>query len=67
MDYLSYEKRLDYVLELIEKGRFGSLEAVAKRFDCSSRTIKRIISQLRVKGHHIQYDRHRKKYLLIKK
>ena len=66
MDFLSYEKRLNYVLELIKKGRFGSLEAAAKRFGCSGRTIKRMINILREKGNDIQYDR-RKKIYFIKK
>jgi predicted DNA-binding transcriptional regulator YafY len=67
MDYLSYEKRLTYILELINKGRFGSLEAVAKRFGCSSRTLKRMINVLREKGHPITYDRRKKKYFIDKK
>ncbi|WP_376717520.1 HTH domain-containing protein [Mucilaginibacter terrae] len=66
MDFLSYEKRLNYVLELIEKGRFGSMEAAARRFDCSSRTVKRMINILREKGHDIRYDRRKKKYFIEK-
>ena len=66
MDFLSYEKRISYVLELIEKGRFGSLEAVAKRFGCSSRTVKRMLTVLREKGHDITYDRRQKKYFIKK-
>ena len=63
MDFLSYEKRLLYILELIEKDRFGSLDGVSKRFGCSSRTVKRMISVLREKGHDIRYDRRKRKYL----
>lgn len=66
MDYRSYEKRLAYVLELIEKNRFRSLEAVAKRFDVSTRTVKRMLNHLREQGHQIEYDRRNKKYLLKK-
>jgi biotin operon repressor len=66
MDYLSYEKRLEYILELIEKNRFRSLEQVAKNFGCSTRTIKRMISHLRETGHDIQYLRLEKKYFIKK-
>lgn len=66
MDYRSYEKRLEYILELIEKNRFRSLEIVAENFDCSTRTVKRMISHLRENGHDIQYDRLEKKYFLKK-
>jgi len=64
MDYRSYEKRLEYVLELIHKNRFRSLEACATRFSCSTRTIKRMLNHLRDKGHDIQYDRLQKKYFI---
>lgn len=64
MDYRSYEKRLEYILELIVKNRFRSLEAVATRFSVSTRTVKRMLNHLRNQGHDIQYDRLQKKYFL---
>lgn len=64
MDYRSYEKRLDYILELIEKNRFRSLEDVANKFSVSTRTVKRMLNHLREKGHNIQYDRLQKKYFI---
>jgi DeoR/GlpR family transcriptional regulator of sugar metabolism len=67
MDYRTYEKRLEYILELIEKGRFGSLEKAAKRFDVSTRTIKRMLQNLRDKGYDILYDKKLKKYFLKNK
>jgi len=66
MDYLSYEKRLEYILELIQRNRFRSIENVASGFGCSTRTVKRMISHLRETGHDIQYDRLEKKYYLKK-
>mgnify|MGYP001550947088 FL=1 len=66
MDYLSYEKRLEYILELIGKNRFRSLAHIAKNFSCSTRTVKRMIAHLRETGHHIQYDRLEKKYFIKK-
>jgi DeoR/GlpR family transcriptional regulator of sugar metabolism len=67
MDYRSYEKRLDYILELIMKNRFRSLEATSLRFGCSTRTIKRMLNHLRDRGHDISYDRQQNKYILKQK
>jgi DeoR/GlpR family transcriptional regulator of sugar metabolism len=64
MDYLSYEKRLNYILELIQKKRFRSLEDTALKFGCSTRTVKRMLSNLREKGHDVHYDRLEKKYYI---
>ena len=66
MDYRSYEKRLAYILELLEKGRFGTLEREALRFSVSTRTIKRMLNHLRENGQQIDYDRQQKKYILKK-
>jgi predicted DNA-binding transcriptional regulator YafY len=66
MDYRSYEIRLTYILELIEKNRFGSLESTARRFSVSTRTIKRMLDHLREQGHDIRYDRRQKKYFIKK-
>ena len=67
MDYRSYEKRLEYVLELISKNRFRSLDETARRFGCSTRTVKRMLNHLRDQGHDIQYDRQQKKYFVKEK
>jgi len=64
MDYRSYEKRLEYTLELIRKNRFRTVADAAERFGCSTRTVKRMIDHLRDRGHDIQYDRLQKKYIL---
>jgi DeoR/GlpR family transcriptional regulator of sugar metabolism len=66
MDYRSYEKRLDYIVELITKNRFRSIEDASSRFSCSTRTVKRMLNHLREKGHNIQYDRLQKKYTIKK-
>ncbi|WP_143013845.1 DeoR family transcriptional regulator [Mucilaginibacter sp. OK268] len=67
MDYRSYEKRLDYILELIGKNRFRTIDDAATRFSCSTRTVKRMLNHLRDRGHDIQYDRLQKKYFIKKK
>ena len=64
MDYRSYQQRLQYLLELAKKNRLRSLDFTAKRFGCSTRTLKRMISHLRAQGHDIRYDRINKKYFL---
>lgn len=66
MDYRTYDQRLRYIIELIEKSRFVSLQSVARRFGCSTRTIKRMLNLLREKGHDIRYDRKAKKYFIVK-
>ena len=64
MDYRTYEQRLQYILEQMEKKRFRSLEVTADRFSCSVRTVKRMIAHLREQGHDIYYDRLQKKYFI---
>jgi DeoR/GlpR family transcriptional regulator of sugar metabolism len=67
MDYLSYGKRLDYILELIRKNRFRTVDDAATRFNCSTRTVKRMLNHLRDRGYDIQYDRLQKKYFIKEK
>jgi len=67
MDYRSYEKRLDYIIELINKNRFRTVEDAATRFSCSTRTVKRMLNHLRDRGHDIRYDRLQKKNISSKK
>ena len=66
MDYRSYLIRLNYVLELIEKNRFISVESAAQRFSVSTRTVKRMLDHLREQGHDIRYDRKKNKYYINK-
>ncbi|MGN6639524.1 MAG: HTH domain-containing protein [Mucilaginibacter sp.] len=66
MDFKTYETRLQYLLELIEKQRLRSIDDVANRFGCSGRTITRMIRHLREQGHDIAYDRLQKKYVMKK-
>lgn len=64
MDYDQYGERLSYLTELASKGRFISLSQVASRFDCSKRTVKRMIGHLRAKGILITYSRTLKKFTI---
>lgn len=67
MDFITYEKRLEYLMGLIEKKRLRSIVEVAQRFGCSTRTVKRMLNHLRDRGHDIQYDRLQKKYFIKEK
>lgn len=66
MNFRTYETRLSYLLELIEKQRFRSIAELAARFECSNRTVKRMLAHLRDQGHEIRYDRLQKKFLIKK-
>ncbi len=62
MNYLTYTEKLNYLLEMIEKGRLTSLQQAAEKFDCSERTIQRMINILRKQGYQIIYSKSDKKY-----
>jgi len=53
MDYLTYSERLNYLLEMIEKGQLLSLKQASVKFGCSESTIKRMLQTIRKQGHHI--------------
>lgn len=65
MDYLTYTQRLDYLLELIKKGRLRSPIEIAERFECCEKTIRRMINCLREKGFDIRFCRIEKKYIIV--
>jgi predicted DNA-binding transcriptional regulator YafY len=64
MDFITYNDRLVYLLEKIEKGGLSSPQEMADNFQCSERTIRRMISRLREKGFEIEYSKSQKKYYL---
>ncbi|WP_256009124.1 hypothetical protein [Desertivirga xinjiangensis] len=64
MDYFTYEERLKYLHEMALKGRLISVSEAARKMDCSSRTIKRMLSHLRLKGHDIRYSYTLKRFVL---
>lgn len=64
MDYITYGQRLEYLLELIEKGRLSNKEVAANSFGCSIRTITRMLNHLRDRGHDIRYSSHLKKFYI---
>ncbi|WP_099597987.1 HTH domain-containing protein [Reichenbachiella sp. 5M10] len=64
MDYFSYWKHLEYTLELIQRGRLASPRDLTEKFDCSERTVRKMINDLRRKGHNIKYSRRISKYVI---
>jgi biotin operon repressor len=62
MNYNERKKRLGYLLELIEKGQCISTNQMAQKFNCSKRTVKRLIDELRIEGYDIQYCTSIKKF-----
>jgi len=66
MDYLTYTERINYLITLIEKGQVKSPNCIAKRFNCTEKTIRNMINRLREQGHNIIYSKCCKKYILKK-
>lgn len=66
MDYFNYHQRVNYIVEMTNKGRFTSLEQLASKFECSKSTIKRMLSHIRAYGIEITYNREAKKFTIKK-
>jgi len=66
MTYKERKEKEQHLLCLINKGWLYSLEKVANDFDCSVRTINRILQDLRDEGYDIQYCKIQCKYFLLK-
>lgn len=66
MTYCERKEKEEHLLYLIENKRLYSLEKVANDYDCSVRTIKRMLENLRKEGETIVYCRKCNKYILIK-
>jgi len=57
MTFTERKRKQEYLLELIKKGRCFSLEQTANLFECSKRTVKRMIAELREEDNNIKYSR----------
>ena len=64
MDYLTYSKRLEYLLESIEKGWINTPKQICEKFNCSDKTARNMINRLREMGHCIEYCKVLRKYHL---
>ncbi|QDH79118.1 HTH domain-containing protein [Echinicola soli] len=67
MRFIERKEKLDYLLELIEKGRCISLSQVANNFEVSRRTVKRMIAELRDQGYKISYCKVSMRFFLNEK
>lgn len=66
MNYLTYTEKLNYLFEMIEKGQLLSLKQASEKFECSERTIKRMLKTLRMQGYNIEYCKSTKKFFVKK-
>lgn len=64
MNFIVYQKRLSYLLELIEKESVHSPKQIARQFSCNEKTVRSMINVLREQGNEIDYCRKTKKYTL---
>lgn len=64
MTYAERKEKEKYLLYLIQKERLVSIEKVSNDFNCSKRTVKRMLCGLRDEGYKIYYCKVRCKYLL---
>ncbi len=64
MDYHTYSQRLKYLLELVKKGRLSSPYDLTKKFECTEKTVRKMINDLRKEGYRIKYCRKRFKYFV---
>lgn len=61
-----HTRRLDYLLEMIEKERISSPGQIAQKFDCCEKTARNMINQLREQGHNVEYSRTAGRYIIKK-
>ncbi|WP_165733829.1 MULTISPECIES: HTH domain-containing protein [Polaribacter] len=64
MTYPERKEKEKHLLYLIEQERLFNLKKIANDYECSSRTIKRMLLNLREEGFNIVYCRKCNKYLL---
>jgi predicted DNA-binding transcriptional regulator YafY len=57
MKYYERKQNLNYLLDLIEKERCFTIEFISEKFNCSVRTAKRMIAELKEEGNDINFCR----------
>lgn len=62
MRFIERKQKLEYLLEMIEKGRYVSLQQISVNLSCSRRTATRMIAELREDGNCIKYCTKNSKY-----
>ncbi|WP_434035523.1 hypothetical protein [Formosa sp. 4Alg 33] len=66
MTYLEKKEKEKHLLYLIEQNRLICLKKVANDYECSLRTIERMLEDLRKQGYDIVFCRKSKKYFIKK-
>ena len=64
MTFIERKQKMEYLLYLIANGRCLSLKEISEKFECSERTIKRMVSCLKEEGNPVKYCKKLKKYIL---
>jgi len=64
MRFIERKKKLEYLLYFIEKGRMLSVNQIAKKYNCSDRTVKRMISELKEEGYKVKYSQSLGKFII---
>lgn len=64
MDYITYTERLNYLLDLIQKKRAGSPKELSEKFNCSEKTVRNMINNLRRRGYCVKFCKCEKRYVL---
>jgi predicted DNA-binding transcriptional regulator YafY len=65
MNFHERKQTLEYLLDLIEKERCFTIEFISEKFNCSVRTAKRMIAELKEEGNEIKFCRIEKKFKKI--
>jgi predicted DNA-binding transcriptional regulator YafY len=66
MTYSERKQKENHLLYLIKNERLYSLEKVASDYQCSVRTLKRMLNNLREEGYDIAYCRKKNNYFIKK-
>jgi len=62
MKFIERKQKVEYLLEMIKKNRCISLKQIAEKYECSERTVRRMITELKEEGHEINYCRASRKF-----
>jgi len=65
MTPIEYLENRTYILMLLKEERLFTVKKLAQKFKCSTKTIHRMLDELRAEGHVIIYNRPIKKYVLV--
>ena len=67
MNFIDKKQKIDYLLELIQKGNTGTASDLAERLSVSKRTLTRLLQNLRELGRQISFCSQRRTYYFIRK